>query len=80
MLWLVLKEGLVLTAVGLVVGFWIAGGIGLLVGSMLYEVSPFDPVVFVTAPLLLATASLAACYLPALRATRIQPTVALRTE
>ncbi len=79
-LWLVLKEGLVLTAVGLLVGFWIAGGIGLLVGSMLYEVSPFDPVVFVTAPLLLAMASLAACYLPALRATRIQPTVALRTE
>jgi len=79
-LWLVLKEGLVLTGVGLLVGFWIAGGIGLLVGSMLYEVSPFDPVVFVTAPLLLAMASLAACYLPALRATRIQPTVALRTE
>jgi putative ABC transport system permease protein len=79
-MWLVLKEGLVLTAVGLAVGFWIAGGIGMLVGSMLYEVSPFDPVVFVTAPLLLAMASLAACYLPALRATRIQPTVALRTE
>jgi predicted permease len=79
-LWLVLKEGLVLTAAGLAVGFWIAGGIGILVGSMLYEVSPFDPVVFVVAPLLLAAASLAACYLPALRATRIQPTVALRTE
>jgi predicted permease len=79
-MWLVLKEGLVLTAAGLAVGFWIAGGIGMLVGSMLYEVSPFDPVVFVVAPLLLAAASLAACYLPALRATRIQPTVALRTE
>jgi putative ABC transport system permease protein len=79
-LWLVLKEGLALTAVGLVVGFWIAAGIGMLVGSMLYDVSAFDPVVFVVAPLLLATASLAACYLPARRATRIQPTVALRTE
>ena len=79
-LWLVLKEGLVLTAVGLVVGFWIAAGIGMLVGSMLYDVSAFDPVVFVVAPLLLASASLAACYLPALRATRIQPTVALRME
>jgi predicted permease len=79
-LWLVLKEGLVLTAVGLMVGFWIAAGIGLLVGSMLYDVSAFDPVVFVVAPLLLASASLAACYLPARRATRIQPTVALRTE
>ncbi len=79
-MWLVLKEGLVLTAAGLAVGFWIAGGIGMLVGSMLYEVSPFDPVVFVVAPLLLAAASLAACYLPAVRATRIQPTVALRME
>jgi predicted permease len=79
-LWLVLKEGLVLTGVGLVVGLWIAVGIGFAVGSMLYEVSPFDPVVFAVAPLLLAAAALAACYLPALRATRIQPTVALRTE
>jgi len=79
-LWLVLKEGLVLTGVGLLVGFWIAAGIGLLVGSALYKVSAFDPVVFAVAPLLLAVASLAACYLPARRATRIQPTVALRME
>jgi predicted permease len=79
-LWLVLKEGLTLTAAGLALGFWMAAGIGMLVGSLLYEVSAFDPVVFLAAPLLLAAASLAACYLPALRATRIQPTVALRTE
>jgi putative ABC transport system permease protein len=79
-LWMVLKEGLALTAAGLVVGLWVAVGIGLLVGSMLYEVSAFDPVVFLVAPLLLAAASLAACYLPALRATRIEPTVALRME
>jgi len=79
-LWLVLKEGLALTAAGLGVGIWFAAGIGMLVGSMLYDVSAFDPVVFLAAPLLLAAASMAACYLPALRATRIQPTVALRTE
>jgi hypothetical protein len=79
-LWLVLRDGLLLTAAGLAAGFWIAAGSGWLVGSMLYDVSPFDPVVFVAAPLVLAAASLAACYLPALRATRIQPTVALRTE
>ena len=79
-LWMVLKEGLMLTAVGLAAGLVIAGGIGVLVGSMLYEVSAFDPAVFLVAPLLLAAAALAACYLPALRATKIAPTVALRTE
>jgi len=77
---LVLKEGLWLTGVGLVVGLAFAAGIGALVGSMLYEVSAFDPVVFAVAPLLLAAASMAACFLPALRATKIAPTVALRTE
>ncbi len=77
---MVLKEGMALTAAGLFLGFWMAFGIGRLVGSLLYEVNGFDPVVFLAAPLLLASASLAACYLPALRATRIQPTVALRTE
>jgi len=79
-LWMVMKEGFALTAVGLAVGFGIAAGIGKLVSSQLYEVSAFDPMVFLIAPVLLATASLAACYLPALRATRIQPNVALRTE
>jgi predicted permease len=79
-LWMVLKEGMALTAAGLVLGSWIAAGIGMLVGSLLYEVSAFDPAVFLAAPLVLAAASLAACYLPALRATRVQPTVALRTE
>jgi predicted permease len=77
---LVLKEGLGLTAAGLVVGFLIAIAIGQVVGSMLYEVSGFDPVVFAVAPLVLAGAALAACYLPARRATRIAPVTALRSE
>jgi putative ABC transport system permease protein len=79
-LWLVLKEGLMLTVAGLAIGLLVAVGIGQVVGSMLYEVSPFDPLVFALAPLLLALAALAACYLPARRATRIAPVVALRTE
>ena len=77
---LVLKEGLGLTAAGLAIGFLFAIGIGRVVGSMLYEVNPFDPLVFATAPLLLAFAALAACYLPARRATKVAPIVALRTE
>lgn len=77
---LVLKEGAGLTVAGLAVGFLVALGIGRVVASMLYEVSPFDPVVFASAPLLLAVAVLAACYLPARRATKVAPVVALRSE
>jgi ABC-type antimicrobial peptide transport system permease subunit len=78
--WLVLREGLGLTLAGLTVGFLVAAGIGQVVGSMLYEVSSFDPAVFALASLVLALAALAACYLPARRATRIAPVAALRTE
>ncbi|RPJ70624.1 MAG: FtsX-like permease family protein [Acidobacteria bacterium] len=79
-LWLVLKEGLGLTGAGLAAGVLLSLGVGQVVGSMLYEVSPFDPLVFALAPVLLALAALAACYLPARRATRIAPVVALRME
>jgi len=78
--WLVLREGLGLTLAGLAVGFLVAAGIGQVVGSMLYEVNRFDPAVFGLAALVLALATVAACYLPARRATRIAPVVALRTE
>jgi hypothetical protein len=67
-------------AMFLAVGFLIALGIGQVVGSMLYEVNGFDPVVFAAAPLVLAAAAMAACYLPARRATRIAPITALRSE
>jgi len=77
---LVLREGLGLTAAGLAFGFLIAVGIGQVVGSMLFQVSGFDPVVFAVAPLVLAAAAMAACYLPARRATRIAPIAALRSE
>jgi predicted permease len=77
---LVLREGLALTAAGLAVGFLVAAGIGRVVGSLLYEVSPFDPLVFAGASLVLAIAALTACYVPARRATCITPAAALRNE
>jgi putative ABC transport system permease protein len=46
----------------------------------LYGIAGFEPVVLVTAPLILVAASLLASYLPALRATKVDPTVALRSE
>jgi len=79
-LWLVLREGLLLVAVGLVIGVGLALATGWLVASMLYDVRAFDPLVFGVAPMLLAFVALVACYVPARRASRIAPVVALRVE
>ena len=79
-LWLVLREGLALTAVGIFFGIALGAAIGKLLSSLLYEVSALDPLVFAAAPLALAAAALAACYLPARRATKVVPLIALRNE
>ena len=79
-LWLVLREGVVLTAVGLGLGLLLSVGTAQLLGNLLYEVSTLDPVVFALALALLAGSSLLASYLPARRATRVVPVVALRCE
>jgi predicted permease len=78
--WLVLRDGVWLTAAGLAAGLPLAALIATTLGGLLYEVSAFDPLVFASAPAVLAAAALAACYLPARRATRIAPLIALRTE
>jgi predicted permease len=79
-LWMVLREGAVLTLVGLGAGLLLASAAGLLVRSMLYQVKALDPLVFCVAPILLAAAIMMACYIPARRAARIQPMSALRSE
>ncbi len=79
-LWMVLREGALLTAAGLAIGLPLAGLAGLGLSRLLYEVSPLDPIVFVLAPLTLAVAALAASWLPARRATRVAPVTALRAE
>lgn len=79
-LWLIVREGLILTAAGLLLGVALAAGVARLLSGMLYEVSALDPLVFVVAPAILATASLVATYLPARRAARIAPITALRHE
>ena len=79
-LWLVLREGLSLTAVGLALGLGLAALVGQLLSRMLYEVSAPDPFVFIAAPIVLAAAAMFACYLPARRATRVVPLTALRAE
>jgi len=77
---LVVREGLRTTIVGLALGTLMAAGIGKLVSGLLYRVSPFDPLVLTAAIMVLSTASVLACYLPARRATRVVPLEALRAE
>jgi ABC-type antimicrobial peptide transport system permease subunit len=77
---MILGEGARTSAVGLGIGLLLAVGIGKLASGLLYDVSPFDPVVLTVAAVVLAIASIAAAYVPARRATRIAPLDALRTE
>jgi ABC-type antimicrobial peptide transport system permease subunit len=51
-----------------------------LMKSLLFEVGPTDPLTFSVVPLLLAMVSLTACYIPARRATKVDPLIALRSE
>jgi putative ABC transport system permease protein len=75
---LFLREGAILTGAGLALGLVLAGLVAQLVRGILFEVSPFDPLVFGTSSALLVGAALIACWLPALRATRVDPMEALR--
>jgi predicted permease len=77
---MVLKEGAALLLASIGVGVLLAVGLGQVVGSLLVGVQPFDPLVLGIATLVLGAAVLAACYVPARRATRISPMTALRVE
>ncbi len=75
---LVMSRGLVLTGGGVVLGAAVALALTRLLGNLLYKVSPRDPVAFGSALALMMIVSLAACFLPAWRATRTDPSRALR--
>jgi len=77
---MILREGLIVTALGAGTGLLLSLGVGRLLASLLYQVSGTDPLVFIAAPALLAVISLLACYLPARRAAHVDPMVALRYE
>ncbi|MEK6321117.1 MAG: ABC transporter permease [Acidobacteriota bacterium] len=77
---LVLKEGLLLVCTGIGMGLVAAAAVSRLLGSFLYGISPTDALTFVTIPFVLAVVALVASYVPARRATNVDPMIALRYE
>jgi putative ABC transport system permease protein len=75
---LFLYKGIVLTGLGIVAGVVVSASTASLMGSLLYGVRPHDPAVFVIVPLLLFAVAVLASYLPARRATKVDPMIALR--
>jgi ABC-type antimicrobial peptide transport system permease subunit len=79
-LMMILREAAVLIAAGIVAGLVIALAAGKLAASLLYGITPHEPVTLAAATAVLVSAGLLASFWPARAATRIEPTVALRTE
>ncbi len=77
---LVVWQGMQLTIAGVIVGAGAAFGLTRLIASLLFGVKSWDPIVFVTVPVVLAAVALLAVWLPATRASRLDPMAALRVE
>ena len=77
---LILKHGVILVSLGVVIGLGAAAFLTRLMAHLLYGVTPTDPVTFGAIGLLLTLVALVACYLPARRASHVDPVIALRSE
>jgi ABC-type antimicrobial peptide transport system permease subunit len=75
---MVLRQGLMLTGVGIAIGVAVAIGLSRLVADLLYDVSAMDPMTFTVIPAVLIVVAAVAIYIPARRASRVDPVVALR--
>jgi putative ABC transport system permease protein len=77
---LVLGQGIRLTLMGAALGLVVSFAVTRALSSLLFGVSATDPLTFVTVPIVLASVAMLACYLPARRAMRVDPIIALRYE
>ena len=77
---LILSQGMRLTLIGVLMGLILALAMGRVLGSLLYEISASDPVTFAFNAVLLIGIALLACWIPAHRASRTDPIIALRAE
>ncbi len=77
---MVLRRGIVLTTIGIVLGLAGAAGLTRYLSGMLYDLTPLDPPTYAAVAILFATVALVASYLPARRATQVDPVVALRHD
>jgi ABC-type antimicrobial peptide transport system permease subunit len=78
--WLILRQGLTQLAIGLTIGLTGAYFLSQVLRSLLVQTTPTDPVTFTAITALVTVVALAACLIPARRATRVDPLVALRAE
>jgi ABC-type antimicrobial peptide transport system permease subunit len=79
-LWMILGEGAVMAAIGLVIGGLAAIPLSRMITGLLFEVRPIDPTSILIAGVLLVAVALAASWIPARRATAVDPMVALRGD
>jgi len=79
-LWMIVRRGLVLTLSGLLIGLPATLAMTRLLANVFFGVNEYDPATFATGLIALTAAALLACYMPARRATRVDPMVTLRTE
>jgi ABC-type antimicrobial peptide transport system permease subunit len=79
-MFLVLGEGLRMSLLGVTAGLAGAFGLTRLMASQLFGVTALDPLTFIGVPILLTLVSLIACYVPARRAVRVDPLLALRSQ
>ena len=74
------RHGLVLAGIGVVIGLGAAAGLMRLMSTLLYGITPLDPMTYAVVPVILVIATVLASYLPARRALSVNPVEALRSE